>query len=172
MQDHIMSLKEHARYSHKEFFFKKRFFFMIFDLFQVHGFMILHHREWIFLLLHFSLDGARRLLCRAAQPITHMSGSGTERLQLYRKALCCCARSLLIRSDNLNEQSSKWRTEGKYCWHTCFASCALPPCNYNIYIFFKEVESISLTPKWKIWNIHIEISRLRCWMFKLTFFLF
>lgn len=129
LQDHRMSLKEHARYVHKEFFFKKRFFFMIFGPFQAYDFMILHHWQWIFLLLHFSLDGARRLLCRAAQPITHMSGSGTGRLQLYRKALCCYARSLLIRSDNLNEQSSKWRTKGKYCWQTGSASCAIPNTN-------------------------------------------
>lgn len=130
--------------------------------------MILHHWERIFLLLHFSLDGARRLLCRAAQPITHMSGSGTGRLQLYRKALCCCARSLLIRSDNLNEQSSKWRTKGKYCWQICSASCATPNPN----CFKKEAGSISPTPKWEISNIHLEISLWRCWIFKLTFFPF
>lgn len=50
--------------------------------------------------------------------------------ELYRKALCCCAQCLLIRCDNLNEQSSKWRTKGKHCWQTCSASSATPDTNF------------------------------------------
>lgn len=134
---------------------------MIFDPFWAYDFMILHCWEEILLLLHFSLDGARRLLCRAAQPITHTSGSGTGRLQLYRKALCCCAQSLLIRSDNLNEQSSEWRTKGNTAGRQ--ALLAVQPLTF----FFlknkkrkkkKLVRSITLTPKWEIWNIQSEIS--------------
>lgn len=42
LQDHRMTLDERASYVHKEFFFEKGIFFMIFGPFQVYDFMILH----------------------------------------------------------------------------------------------------------------------------------
>lgn len=121
-----LSLQKHARYDHEDFFLKKTFFFMIFGSFWAYDFMI-HHWEWIFYccISAWTVQGDcsaellnQLLICLAVA----LGGCSCT-------ALCCCAQSLLIRSDNLNEQSSKWRTEEKYCWQTRSASCAIPSPN-------------------------------------------
>lgn len=99
-------LKEHTKYIHKVF--KKTFFFITFTPFKAYDSSLLTLFFFCFSISAWTVQGdcSAELLNQLFMP-----GSGAGKLQLYRRALCCCVQSLLTRSDNLNEQNSKWRTE-------------------------------------------------------------